>query len=461
MVSLSASETLIRWGPPPKVSGFLTGYTIQTCHTFALCDADESVRGCIEHHTSEASLQIQTKADTPYCILVIAIARCGLDTISSPPAAQQIWTPLFALPDVENLRLVSAGNHAMTVTWDRPQAQFDYYRIIVTAGSESSDGSSGRYSVGSCGNGTIIHPDQNRVTCGYLEACSSVTFRMSTYRKGPTQLMSSDTSLQDILIPGDAPDSPRNITIETEAPTSPKMKWESPTKFEGVLGEYIVKVCKTYAVCTSGDTMWNCTEYRTSSTGLQLNGTSVPFCVLVTATSQCGTDILVSHPLATEATAFMSAHLQRQLFQWVAWDGDIVPKNAVPGGQDKYGVIYICRAKHHGDVIPGKLVSWHKRCYIAYDGAEHGYEEFEVFLNEETPAAVEWVPVFNCSLPSGIVQGGITYGGIPLYIGRTNHSGRLNIGKVVSSDGCLYIPYYSKEHRYTEYEALVVEYVNN
>ncbi|KAL1477872.1 hypothetical protein MTO96_035410 [Rhipicephalus appendiculatus] len=123
--------------------------------------------------------------------------------------------------------------------------------------------------------------------------------------------------------------------------------------------------------------------------------------------------------------------------------------------------MYICRAKHDCDVIPGKLVSWHSKCYIAYDGAEHSYGKYEALVTVETPAAVEWVPVFNCSLPSGMVQGGVTYDGLPLYIGRTNHSDRLNIGKVLSSDGCLYIPYYGKEHRYTDYEALVVEYINN
>ncbi|KAL1477871.1 hypothetical protein MTO96_035409 [Rhipicephalus appendiculatus] len=148
MVSLSAYETLIRWEPPPKVFGFLTGYTVQTCHTFALCDADESVKGCTEHHTFEASLKIQTKADTPYCILVIAIVRCGMDTISSPPAAQEIRTPLVDLPDVQNLHLVSAGNHAMTVTWDRPQAEFDYYRIDVAAANKYTDTSSGMHNVG-------------------------------------------------------------------------------------------------------------------------------------------------------------------------------------------------------------------------------------------------------------------------------------------------------------------------
>ncbi|XP_037272449.2 uncharacterized protein LOC119164375 [Rhipicephalus microplus] len=94
MVSLSVSETLIHWEPPPKIFGVLTGYTIQTCHTFALCDADENVRGCIEHHTSETSLKIHTTADTPYCILVFATVRCGIDTISSLPAAQLIRTPM-------------------------------------------------------------------------------------------------------------------------------------------------------------------------------------------------------------------------------------------------------------------------------------------------------------------------------------------------------------------------------
>lgn len=94
IVSMSPSETLIRWQPPPKVLGIFTGYTVEICDTFAQCDADENVGGCFEHHTSEAWLQFESTADTPYCVLVIANMRCGMTIISSRAAAREIRTPL-------------------------------------------------------------------------------------------------------------------------------------------------------------------------------------------------------------------------------------------------------------------------------------------------------------------------------------------------------------------------------
>ncbi|KAH6924711.1 hypothetical protein HPB50_022450 [Hyalomma asiaticum] len=93
VTSISSSQTLLRWQPPPKVSGVITGYIVQICNTFAVCDSDENVRGCTEHRTSETFLEAETTADSSYCILVIAIVQCGVDLIGSPPAAQQLRTP--------------------------------------------------------------------------------------------------------------------------------------------------------------------------------------------------------------------------------------------------------------------------------------------------------------------------------------------------------------------------------
>ncbi|XP_075530892.1 uncharacterized protein LOC142563992 [Dermacentor variabilis] len=95
MVSLSPSQAVLRWQPPPKVFGVLTGYTIEICDTFAQCDADENVAGCFEHHTSEAWLKFETTVDTPYCVLVIANMQCGVTIISSRAAAHEIRTALF------------------------------------------------------------------------------------------------------------------------------------------------------------------------------------------------------------------------------------------------------------------------------------------------------------------------------------------------------------------------------
>ncbi|XP_054917052.1 uncharacterized protein [Dermacentor andersoni] len=95
VVSLSPSQAVLRWQPPPEVFGVLTGYTVEICDTFAQCDADENVAGCFEHHTSEAWLKFETTADTSYCALVTTNIQCGVTTVSSRAAALEIRTALF------------------------------------------------------------------------------------------------------------------------------------------------------------------------------------------------------------------------------------------------------------------------------------------------------------------------------------------------------------------------------
>lgn len=51
------------------------------------------------------------------------------------------------------------------------------------------------------------------------------------------------------------------------------------------------------------------------------------------------------------------------------------------GGRYDNGMIYICRANHQGDTIPGSYIideNQHGRCYISYELEVHQKLEFEV-----------------------------------------------------------------------------------
>ncbi|XP_064466158.1 uncharacterized protein LOC135377570 [Ornithodoros turicata] len=142
------------------------------------------------------------------------------------------------------------------------------------------------------------------------------------------------------------------------------------------------------------------------------------------------------------------------LCEWEDWCGGEVPCTAFIGGVDSGENIYIGRAMHGGDVLPGKIVPSHNVCYVSYEGREHPYHTCQVLVTmDDSPFG--WVPDSNGRLPPGAIQGGQTEDGEPLYIGRTFHEGALTIGKIQCSHGRLYIPYGGGEHSYTSYEALV------
>lgn len=70
---------------------------------------------------------------------------------------------------------------------------------------------------------------------------------------------------------------------------------------------------------------------------------------------------------------------------WVYWDQfqDGVPPNAVLGGSDEGGPLYVARARHFNEgyymgVIPGKYSLSFKRAYIPFYGKEYERSVFEV-----------------------------------------------------------------------------------
>ncbi|KAH9362772.1 hypothetical protein HPB48_005269 [Haemaphysalis longicornis] len=65
-------------------------------------------------------------------------------------------------------------------------------------------------------------------------------------------------------------------------------------------------------------------------------------------------------------------------YRWVTCRWGDVPENAVPGGKDKGETLYVGRAVHQDDLVPGKVHPSHRRCYVAYRGVEWNYGEYEV-----------------------------------------------------------------------------------
>ncbi|KAF4521201.1 hypothetical protein B566_EDAN011486 [Ephemera danica] len=108
-----------------------------------------------------------------------------------------------------------------------------------------------------------------------------------------------------------------------------------------------------------------------------------------------------------------------------------LPSNALPGGRTKEGdILYIGRATFIGNdkvTILGKI---------------------------------DWVKMNrNQRLPSNALPGGRTKEGDILYIGRATFIGndKVTILGKVDQDLMCCVPYYDKEHKYPEYELLVIK----
>lgn len=128
-----------------------------------------------------------------------------------------------------------------------------------------------------------------------------------------------------------------------------------------------------------------------------------------------------------------------------------VPHAAI-GGVDVDGTtLYVGRAFHEGDHLPGKVPAGRGIIYVPHGGQEVSHHEFEILCGGN----LSWIPSGHGAVPPNAVRGGHTAGGEPLYIGRTHLEGSLTCGKVHPSNGALYVPFGGAEVSFQTYEVLV------
>lgn len=120
-------------------------------------------------------------------------------------------------------------------------------------------------------------------------------------------------------------------------------------------------------------------------------------------------------------------------------------------GEYSSGSMYIARAYHAGDLIPGKfLPQLNNVCFVSYGGQEIEKDEFEVLMN----TGFKWVKATEGFVPENAVVGGHSLTGDKLYVGRTMHGGFNVPGKICRRSKCIYVPY-GGEFSHKDYEVLV------
>ncbi|CAH8826489.1 unnamed protein product [Trichobilharzia szidati] len=133
--------------------------------------------------------------------------------------------------------------------------------------------------------------------------------------------------------------------------------------------------------------------------------------------------------------------------------GGCYPHNAV-NVED----VYVIRSKHSGELLPGKLVPEHGRCYCPYDGKELQSNDYEVLCDSSVPGTVKgygWEEASGGHIPKNAIVAGIAKDGSPLYVVKGYVNGELCIGKLHDGHPCAYLPWGGKENRVDEYDVLV------
>lgn len=205
-----------------------------------------------------------------------------------------------SLPEVTNIKLVSVEAGSITLAWERPEGLFNYYVVEVTGGRYGGSTAQETHPVGFCASGRILHPNQTRVTCDHLQACSNVSFWLRTHHDGPPERTSAGTVLRDIFIPVKEPGSPRNITIDAGLSRS-RIKWLPPADLNGTQAGYVVRLCRAFKTChQEADMSSSCTDFETFDTWQEFESTiDTTYCILVTTSIRCGAQVF--HSAATEA----------------------------------------------------------------------------------------------------------------------------------------------------------------
>lgn len=114
--------------------------------------------------------------------------------------------------------------------------------------------------------------------------------------------------------------------------------------------------------------------------------------------------------------------------------------------------LWVIRAWHNDDLIPGKFSIRHNSASISHAMKEIPVQNIEVLI--ATPDNIRWIPASNGNIPPGAIEGGRTASGETLYVGRANYQLSITPGKVHPSHNCCYIPFSGGEVAQRMYDVL-------
>ncbi|CAH0697239.1 unnamed protein product [Spodoptera exigua] len=127
---------------------------------------------------------------------------------------------------------------------------------------------------------------------------------------------------------------------------------------------------------------------------------------------------------------------------------------AVVGGHEGWdgSPLWVIRAWHNGDLMPGKLSVRHNAASVVYAGKEISVQNIEVLCAR--PEDLRWIPASNGNVPPGAIPGGRTSSGETLYVGRARYQLSVTPGKIHPSHNSCYIAFAGQEVAHKMYDVL-------
>lgn len=127
---------------------------------------------------------------------------------------------------------------------------------------------------------------------------------------------------------------------------------------------------------------------------------------------------------------------------------------AVVGGREGWdgSPLWVIRAWHNDDLIPGKFSIRHNSASVSYNMKEVPVQNIEVLISR--PDNLRWIPASKGNVPPGAILGGRTASGETLYVGRAKYQLSITPGKVQQTHNCCYIPFSGSEIAQPMYDVL-------
>ncbi|GAA34696.2 hypothetical protein CLF_102703 [Clonorchis sinensis] len=136
------------------------------------------------------------------------------------------------------------------------------------------------------------------------------------------------------------------------------------------------------------------------------------------------------------------------------YEGDKPPPHAVEADKE----IYVIRARHQDDVLPGKwpLHIGHI-AHLPFHDLEVEVTTFEVLCDTglySGKSSCHWLPAEGGQIAKNGLQAGVQKDGTPLFVARAKVNNEMCVGKALPNQNFALLPWGGQEHRMDRYDVL-------
>ncbi|CAB3379165.1 Hypothetical predicted protein [Cloeon dipterum] len=170
-------------------------------------------------------------------------------------------------------------------------------------------------------------------------------------------------------------------------------------------------------------------------------------------TREIAVEEYLSNTLENRLKTFALHAVSQTSAEWQEVTDNKLPENAFLAGHFSTYPMYVCRAKHDGNLIPGRAVPDLNLTSFAWNQIEiRSKEIYQVLIGED----FHWKRFdFDKQVPDNAVVGGHTQEGKLIFVGKVKYEGLEYIGKIHTQLKCCFVAFASKENSFTDCDILL------